>query len=129
MSIFYSPSTGGFFSADLHGDTIPADAIAISKARHVQLLQGQANGQAIVASDDGTPVLCDYPAPTTDQLLTALRAQRDQLLRDSDFTQIPDAPIEEATRDAWRAYRQALRDLTETTADLSAIAWPTPPVA
>jgi hypothetical protein len=37
-----------------------------------------------------------------------VRAQRDRLLADSDWTQVLDAPVD---RTAWAAYRQALRDL------------------
>jgi len=36
-----------------------------------------------------------------------MRMIRDQLLKDSDWTQLPDATCD---REAWAAYRQALRD-------------------
>lgn len=39
----------------------------------------------------------------------ANREYRNQLLTASDWTQLPDAPVD---REAWAAYRQALRDLT-----------------
>ena len=37
-----------------------------------------------------------------------LRLHRDRLLAQSDWTQLPDAPVDKA---AWATYRQALRDL------------------
>lgn len=37
-----------------------------------------------------------------------MRAQRDRLLSESDWTQVADAPVDKA---AWATYRQALRDL------------------
>jgi hypothetical protein len=37
-----------------------------------------------------------------------VRAQRDRLLSDSDWTQVADAPVD---KEAWATYRQALRDL------------------
>lgn len=40
------------------------------------------------------------------------RAERDRLLRDSDFTQVADAPV---NREAWAIYRQQLRDLPAVT--------------
>lgn len=40
------------------------------------------------------------------------REYRNQLLTASDWTQLPDSPLNEAQRAAWAAYRQALRDLT-----------------
>jgi len=41
-----------------------------------------------------------------DLLLDEMREQRDKLLRDSDYTALPDFP----NRDKWIVYRQALRD-------------------
>jgi hypothetical protein len=52
-----------------------------------------------------------------------LRARRDTLLRDSDWTMHTDAPVDVA---AWQTYRQALRDLT-TAPDPRAVTWPTMP--
>ena len=36
------------------------------------------------------------------------RAERNKLLEESDWTQVLDAPIDSATREAYRTYRQAL---------------------
>lgn len=53
----------------------------------------------------------------------SVRAQRDQMLQATDWTQVADAPVD---RQAWATYRQALRDIT-TQADPQAITWPTRP--
>lgn len=47
------------------------------------------------------------------EALERLRAERDRLLRDSDWTQLPDAPLTADERAQWAAYRQALRDLPQ----------------
>ena len=52
------------------------------------------------------------------------RAQRDKLLAETDWTQVLDAPIDAATREAYRAYRQALRDLPEQEGFPETITWP-----
>ena len=39
-----------------------------------------------------------------------IRNQRNKLLKDSDWTQVADAPVDKT---AWATYRQALRDITE----------------
>lgn len=52
------------------------------------------------------------------------RAQRDGLLAASDWTQLPDAPVD-AT--AWAAYRQALRDISQQPGFPDAIKWPSKP--
>ena len=52
-----------------------------------------------------------------------IRAERNKLLVESDWTQLPDAPVDAA---AWATYRQALRDVT-TQANPFAIVWPQGP--
>ena len=54
-----------------------------------------------------------------------LRAERDRLLAASDWTQVPDAPVDRA---AWAEYRQALRDLPANTTDPRNPDWPVQPV-
>ena len=49
-----------------------------------------------------------------------IRAERNKLLIESDWTQLPDAPVDAA---AWATYRQALRDITEQANPFS-IVWP-----
>lgn len=53
-----------------------------------------------------------------------LRIRRSKLLAQCDWTQVPDAPVDQA---AWAAYRQALRDLPGNTVDPANPDWPTPP--
>lgn len=56
------------------------------------------------------------------------RQQRDQLLRDSDWTQIGDySLVSEEERVLWAAYREELRNLPETYPDPADIVWPTRP--
>ena len=52
------------------------------------------------------------------------RTQRDKLLAETDWTQVLDAPIDAATREAYRAYRQALRDIPQQEAFPDTITWP-----
>jgi hypothetical protein len=50
---------------------------------------------------------------------------RDSLLSQSDWTQLPDVPA--ATKDKWKAYRQALRDITAQKTFPESVVWPTSP--
>lgn len=59
-----------------------------------------------------------------DMLAANARAKRAKLLADTDWTQVLDAPIDAATREAYRAYRQALRDIPEQEGFPAAITWP-----
>lgn len=61
--------------------------------------------------------------PTAEQI----RAQRAKLLAETDWTQVLDAPISAESREAFRAYRQALRDITEQDGFPEAVVWPEMP--
>jgi hypothetical protein len=69
------------------------------------------------------------PAPTPEELAEQARAHRNQLLSESDWTQLPDARaamgVEKAAE--WDAYRQALRDVPEQAGFPADIVWPVKP--
>jgi hypothetical protein len=54
-----------------------------------------------------------------------VRNKRNQLLQQSDWTQLSDISAE--TKALWEPYRQALRDITEQPGYPFSIVWPTPP--
>jgi hypothetical protein len=88
------------------------------------------------------PVFTDRPATDTEPAKTAaeqeaeykagkdaeqaksVRQQRGDKLKDSDWTQVADAPVDQA---AWATYRQALRDVTGQEGFPWTITWPTQP--
>jgi hypothetical protein len=61
------------------------------------------------------------------QLLKELRAKRNKLLTNCDWTQLPNTPLSGAVKYEWETYRQALRDLPRTTEDPDNLVLPTPP--
>ena len=63
-------------------------------------------------------------AEATTKLMDELRSTRNLLLKSSDWTQVPDAPVDQA---AWATYRQQLRDLPASTTDPSNVVWPERP--
>lgn len=72
--MFYSKSTGGFYTREIHGDNIPADAVKITEAEHAALMEGQSQGKRIVADESGRPILQDPPPPTAEQIMQRLEA-------------------------------------------------------
>lgn len=54
--MFYSQKNRGFYSADIHGDAIPPDAVEISEADYKSLISSQLVGDVIVAGAGGFPV-------------------------------------------------------------------------
>lgn len=69
---------------------------------------------------DLTPEEIAALAPTEEQV----RQQRNNLLAASDWTQLPDAPVDQT---AWAAYRQALRDVTDQEGFPANVVWPDKP--
>ena len=76
---------------------------------------------------DGMCCLVDVEPLTVEELQArvdtqwqTIRTQRNQLLKDTDWTQVADSPVDKA---AWALYRQALRDIT-TQPDPFNITWP-----
>lgn len=55
---------------------------------------------------------------------SSLRQERVELLSASDWTQVPDAPVDQQ---AWATYRQELRDLPDNTTDPRNPVWPDRP--
>lgn len=53
-----------------------------------------------------------------------VRARRNSLLIESDWTQLKDAPVDQL---AWATYRQALRDVTSQKGFPANVVWPDKP--
>ena len=49
-----------------------------------------------------------------DRAAAANRDTRNQLLSDSDWTQMPDSPLTDEAKALWVTYRTSLRDITST---------------
>lgn len=60
---------------------------------------------------DGEPIEKPPYVPTVEEKMAAIRAERDRLLDETDKYMTLDYPISEEQREAWRIYRQALRDM------------------
>ena len=64
------------------------------------------------------------PGPDYGAMADDVRKQRNDLLAACDWTQVADAPVD---KDAWAAYRQALRDITTQEGFPLSIDWPVAP--
>lgn len=71
-SAFYSKTTGGFYIPGIH-ETMPDDAVEISEARRVELMDGQAKGKRIEPNSDGLPVLVERVVTDEQRVAAQLR--------------------------------------------------------
>jgi hypothetical protein len=123
MTLFYSPSTKGFYDDELGYASLPDDRIEITPQQHTDLLNGMYKDNKDISCDNGVLSLVNRTIVITwDQV----RAKRNNLLTQSDYTQMPDWP---GNKTAWTEYRQELRDLPQKQTDPNNITWPTAPGA
>lgn len=61
------------------------------------------------------------------QVWANIRAKRDKLIAATDWTQISDASLSVEKKAEFSAYRQALRDLPQSTDNPDEIVWPVKP--
>lgn len=73
-----------------------------------------------------TPIELNPPKSNI-ELLTEIRIKRNQLLKDSDFTQLLDVPLIDVKKEEWKVYRQQLRDFTKI-CDPNNPSWPIQPI-
>jgi hypothetical protein len=82
---------------------------------------------ACVAGEFGPITEYEPPAPpTNEQLALYARYKRNNLLAQSDWTQLPDVP--DSLKQVWATYRQALRDVTLQAGFPTDVVWPTQPI-
>jgi hypothetical protein len=57
-----------------------------------------------------------------------IKALRDIMLGETDYTQATDSPLPQVQREAWAAWREAVRAAPDADTGSGPVAWPTPPV-
>lgn len=72
--MLYAKSTGGFYATEIHGDTVPNDAVEIAVEEYEALLDSQSQGKRIVGDASGLPIASDQPSPTLPDLKAAKNA-------------------------------------------------------
>lgn len=85
------------------------------------------DGQTIALTDEEEAVVVAeeqaWADGQADRDLAALRAERDQLLADTDYLALSDNTLSAEMT----TYRQALRDITNSYTSLDDVVWPTKP--
>lgn len=56
-----------------------------------------------------------------------VRKERDNLLQETDWTQVVDSPLPDDKKAEFAVYRQALRDIPQTYSDPDLVVWPEKP--
>lgn len=123
MTIYYSPTTKGFYDTDFGYPSLPQDIIEITREQHEQFLHGMNMQNKELVLSQGNLVLQDRVVVITWE---QIKSKRNNLLALSDYTQMADWP---GDKTSWATYRQALRDLTQTYTNAADVIWPIAPGA
>ena len=102
-------------------DTMPENSLELTKEQW----QGATVNKCKIVDGLHT-VITDTQEEIEQKAFASLRSQRNKLLGESDWTQLQDAPLTDAQKQAWAAYRQYLRDLPATV-DINNIVYPETP--
>ena len=134
----FHPETGVFIGVEFAQESplepgvflLPAGATFVEPPQVAEGKQAIWGGGSWAVEDIPLP-----PAPEPEpelvlpepELLTwdTIRAQRNFLLSQSDWTQLADAPLSPEQKQAWTVYRQALRDVPSSFATPEEVVWPT----
>ena len=67
-------------------------------------------------------IIDGLPVEQTIDFWSTIRLQRNELLKESDWTQVNDCPLSDSKKQEWATYRQSLRDLPSTQQSVNNIA-------
>ena len=83
--------------------------------------------EVVYFNSDGTESSVTGDAAVTQKNMEDLRAMRNQMLTDTDWTQGADSPLTDSQKASWATYRQSLRDITNSATSLDDVEWPNKP--
>jgi len=140
MELYIQSNVTAFPTASiLHGDVVRASMMwpnatseQLTAAGYISVTEptmAQPANTILVVNNDHTTAwmpTADYEESVSVRVaIITMRAKRNKLLSDCDWTQGKDVP--DAVSSAWAPYRQALRDITTQSGFPQNIEWPTPP--
>jgi len=85
------------------------------------------NGNSWVEQWEQIPATPEQIALRTENKAQEIRNERNQKLKDSDWTQLEDSPFDANTKENWRLYRAALREIPQQQSFPWDAQWPQEP--
>lgn len=114
----------GFYLEEVHGNSIPTPNILLTPQEWTEALTR--NYKVVDGIHTFSPIIISQEQ----QIATALQRVRDQrndLIAACDWTQLADSPLTTSKKTEWKAYRQQLRDITNSS-DILNVEFPLPPL-
>lgn len=137
----FQPTTGVFIGVDFAQESplepgiflLPAGATFVEPPQVSDRKQAIWGGESWSVQDiplppEPAPTIFTKPEPEPEPLTWAsVRRKRNKILSQSDWTQLADAPLTQEQKNAWVAYRQALRDVPLSFSTPEEVVWPAIP--
>ena len=120
--VFVGITTADTDPIDESNMLIPAGCVETAPPSTTDAQLARWDGSAWAVED--IPAQEQEPEPEPEDPSLVVRYKRDELLASSDWTQVADAPVDQA---AWAAYRSLLRDVPQQSGFPADITWPTKP--
>ena len=99
----------GFYTKEIHGDNIPTPNVELTDEQWQEATTGR---YKLV---DGVHTHNPFTQEQLDaKELSIARSKRNNLLKESDWTQLPNNPLTAEKQEEWNVYRQKLRDIPKT---------------
>jgi hypothetical protein len=130
VKVNYDLSTGqilGFYPKTIAYKKIPEPTIEITDDQHLDCINNPGMRKVDIDANTFQIAPCALPEPTSDELLSIIRAKRNALLAECDWIALPDSPLTENKKYSWKIYRQKLRDFPAI-CDLENPKWPEKPI-
>jgi hypothetical protein len=109
----------GFYTKEIHGDSIPTPNVELTEEQWQEATTGR---YKLV---DGIHTHNPFTQEQLDaKELLIVKSKRNNLLKESDWTQLPNNPLTVEKQEEWDVYRQKLRDIPKTIPYV----FPTPPL-
>ena len=99
----------GFYTKEIHGDNIPTPNVELTEEQWQEATTGR------YKLIDGVHTHNPFTQEQLDaKELAIVKSNRNNLLNQSDWTQLPNNPLTSEKQQEWAVYRQQLRDIPET---------------
>ena len=99
----------GYYTKEIHGDNIPTPNVELTEEQWKEAITGR---YKLV---DGVHTHNPFTQEQLDaKELSMARSKRNYLLKESDWTQLPNNPLTAEKQEEWNVYRQKLRDIPKT---------------
>ena len=113
---YYSFSTKGYYTSEIHGENIPSDALEMTDEVYDQVFEAHCRGYVLEACDINGVKAVPPPAKTKEEKAADVRFKRNNLLDDLD-KRVNNPLRWDAYSDAYKAaltkYRQDLLDVPQ----------------